>query len=66
MTPIHESEKYKVIRITAAIHPDGDMYVKVGKTFYYVGCIEITDPEIVNVPQESYTKLKKFLKRKAK
>lgn len=58
-----DKEKFKIIRITADIHPDGDMYIKVGDEFRRIGVIEIVEQEIVGVPHETHQRIRKFLKK---
>jgi len=50
-----------VITITADIHPDGDVYVKIGKQFKYLG--RIGESDCGSVPDKYYLQIKEWLKK---
>jgi len=50
-----------VITITADIHPDGDVYVKIGKQFKYLG--RIGESDCGRVPDKYYLQIKEWLKK---
>jgi len=57
--------KFKIIRVKADIHPDGDVYVKYKRTFYRIGQLDDNEEEHWHgpVPSPSYLKMRKIINK---
>lgn len=52
---------YKIMRVVADIHPDGDVYIKVGKGFERIG--KLGESDFGHVPDPYYSKIRKWLRK---
>lgn len=53
-------KNFNTIQVTADIHADGDVYIKVGKRFRYIG--KLGESTFGVVPDPYYLKIKKWIK----
>jgi hypothetical protein len=56
----NKENNYDLITVTADIHCDGDIYIKIGKTFKRIG--KIGESDFGRIPDPYYLKIKKWLK----
>jgi hypothetical protein len=53
--------KFDIIKVTAEIHADGDVYILVGKEYKRIG--KLGESDFGTVPDPYYQKIKKWLKQ---